>query len=218
MGYLDSTTVTVDAILTKQGRKLLAEGKALNIDYFELTDTGIDYRLWNPGHPSGSAFYGEAIENLPQIEALPNAAYFMRNKLVTLNKDTTALPVITAVQDYNFGAVISPWGYIPNLMNHAEPEGFHLIVPDTNVVTITNATPVDLAGNALTYLAEQDIPNAAMYKGFEFILTPKTVTSDRTLTLTFVSITTGAYKTATITVEKNNQTTQATQNPQGGAY
>ena len=33
MGYLDSTTVTVDAILTKQGRKLLAQGNALNIDY-----------------------------------------------------------------------------------------------------------------------------------------------------------------------------------------
>ncbi len=217
MGYLDSTTVTVDAILTKQGRKLLAEGKALNIDYFELTDTGIDYRLWNPGHPSGSAFYGEAIENLPQIEALPNAAYFMRNKLVTLNKDTTALPVITAVQDYNFGAVISPWGYIPNLMNHAEPEGFHLIIPDTNIVTVTNASPVDLAGNALTFIAEQDIPNAAMFKGNEFILTPKTVTSNKTLPITFVSITTGAYKTATITVEKNDQTVPATQNPQGGA-
>ena len=75
----------------------------------------------------------------------------MRNKLVTLNKDTTALPVVGALADYNFGNVIAPYGYIPNLMNHAEPEGYHMIVPDTTVVSVTNATAVDLAGNALTY-------------------------------------------------------------------
>ena len=81
MGYLDNSTVVVDAILTKEGRKLLATGNALNIRYFTLSDTGIDYTLWNPDHPSGSAYYGEAIENLPNLEALPNGAYFMRNKL-----------------------------------------------------------------------------------------------------------------------------------------
>ena len=86
MGYLDNSTIVVDAILTKQGRKLISQGSPLNISYFTLTDTGVDYTLWNPDHPSGSAYYGEAIENLPQLEALPNAAYFMRNKLMTLNK------------------------------------------------------------------------------------------------------------------------------------
>ena len=217
MGYLDNSTIVVDAVLTKQGRKLLAAGQGLNVRYFTLTDTGIDYTLWNPDHPSGSAYYGEAIENLPNLEALPNAAYFMRNKLVTLNKDTTALPVLTSLQDYNFGNVIAPWGFIPNLMNHPESQGFHMIVPDTNIVSVTNATPVDLAGNALTYLSEQEIPNAAMYAGNEFIVTPKTVTSNKQLPVTFVSITTGAYKTVTLTVEKNDQTVPATNNPQGGA-
>ena len=79
MGYLDNSTIVVDAVLTKQGRKLLALGQGLNISYFTLTDTGVDYSLWNPDHPSGSAYYGEAIENLPNLEALPNSAYFMRN-------------------------------------------------------------------------------------------------------------------------------------------
>ena len=66
MGYLDNSTIVVDAILTKQGRKLISQGNPLNISYFTLTDTGVDYTLWNTEHPSGSAYYGEAIENLPQ--------------------------------------------------------------------------------------------------------------------------------------------------------
>ena len=37
MGYLDNSTVVVDAILTKEGRKLLATGNALNIRYFTLS-------------------------------------------------------------------------------------------------------------------------------------------------------------------------------------
>ena len=95
MGYLDNSTIVVDAVLTKQGRKLLALGQGLNISYFTLTDTGVDYSLWNPDHPSGSAYYGEAIENLPNLEALPNAAYFMRNNLITLSRDTVSLPYAT---------------------------------------------------------------------------------------------------------------------------
>ena len=40
-------------------------------------------------------FYGEAIEALPQVEALPQGEYFMRNKLVTLRRDVTAMPVLS---------------------------------------------------------------------------------------------------------------------------
>jgi len=45
MGYLDGSTITVDAVLTKQGRKLLAQGQSLGIQGFCLSDTGIDYNL-----------------------------------------------------------------------------------------------------------------------------------------------------------------------------
>ena len=57
MGYLNNTIVTVDAILTKKGRELLAQGAgAFNITKFALSDDEIDYTLYNPSHPSGSAF------------------------------------------------------------------------------------------------------------------------------------------------------------------
>ena len=92
MGYLDNSTIVVDAVLTKEGRRLLSEGQGLDIRYFTLSDSGIDYTLWNPDHPSGSAYYGEAIENLPSLEALPRGQFYMRNKLITLGKGVTSIP------------------------------------------------------------------------------------------------------------------------------
>jgi len=81
--------------LTKEGRKRLSEGNGLNIGFFSLSDMGVDYRLWNPDHPSGSAFYGEAIENLPSLEAIPRGEFYARNKLITLAQDVTGLPFFT---------------------------------------------------------------------------------------------------------------------------
>ena len=88
MGYLDSDTVTVDAILTKYGRKVLSMGTGLDIQYFALSDDGIDYNLWNTSHPSGSDYYGEAITSLPQIEAVPDDTVMMNYKLMTHNRGT----------------------------------------------------------------------------------------------------------------------------------
>jgi len=73
MGVLDNTTVTVDAILTKKGRELLAKGDGqFNITKFSLGDDEIDYNLYDVTHPNGSNFYGEAIENMNLLEAIPN--------------------------------------------------------------------------------------------------------------------------------------------------
>ena len=82
MGYLDNSSITVDAVLTKKGREILKNGGDLNITSFTLSDTGVDYSLWNADHPSGSAFYGEAIENLPMLEANVHAEYNLRNRLI----------------------------------------------------------------------------------------------------------------------------------------
>ena len=62
MGYLNNTVITVDAILTKKGREALARNDgSFRITQFALSDDEIDYTLYNPTHPSGSAYYGEAI-------------------------------------------------------------------------------------------------------------------------------------------------------------
>jgi hypothetical protein len=96
MAILNNTTVTVDAILTKKGRELLARNDgSFQITQFSLADDEIDYTLYNPSHPSGSAFYGEAIEAMPMLEAFPDESQIMRYKLVTLPRGTSKLPVIS---------------------------------------------------------------------------------------------------------------------------
>ena len=95
MGYLNNSTVTVDAILTKKGRELLARNNgSFQITQFSLSDDEIDYTLYNPNHPSGSAFYGEAIEAMPVLEAFPDETQIMKYKLVTLPRGTAKLPII----------------------------------------------------------------------------------------------------------------------------
>ena len=95
MAILNPTFVTVDAILTTKGRQLLARNDgSFQITQFSLGDDEIDYTLYNPYHPSGSAYYGEAIEAMPVIEAFPNDSQIMRYKLVTLPRGTSRLPVV----------------------------------------------------------------------------------------------------------------------------
>jgi hypothetical protein len=95
MGYLDNSIVTVDAILTKKGRELLARGDgSFKITQFALSDDEIDYTLYNPTHPLGSAYYGQAIENLPLLEAFPDETQIMKYKLTTLPRGTAKLPVL----------------------------------------------------------------------------------------------------------------------------
>ena len=96
MAYLSNTSVVVDAILTDVGRQLLAQNDgSFQITQFSLSDDEVDYTLYNPNQPSGSAFYGEAIENMPIIQAFPQANEIMKYKLVTLPRGTAKLPVIS---------------------------------------------------------------------------------------------------------------------------
>jgi len=107
MGYLNNTVVTVDAILTKKGRELLARGDgSFRITQFSLADDEIDYTLYNPSHPSGSAYYGQAIENMPLLEAFPQETQIMKYKLTTLPRGTAKLPIL----DLGYASIVIKQG------------------------------------------------------------------------------------------------------------
>jgi len=105
MGYLNNSIVTVDAILTTKGRQLLAQGN-FNITQFALADDEIDYTLYNPTHPSGSAYYGQAIENMPLLEAFPQETQMMKYKLVTLPRGTAKMPIL----DLGYSSIVIKQG------------------------------------------------------------------------------------------------------------
>ena len=102
MGYLDNSTITVDAILTKRGRELLAQGRGttggFNITRFALADDEVDYDLWNPAHPLGSDYYGAVIENMPITEAVPDETQSMKYKLITLPIGIRRIPYLQATK------------------------------------------------------------------------------------------------------------------------
>lgn len=150
MGYLNNQVVTVDAILTTKGRELLAKGDgSFSITQFALGDDEIDYTLYNPNHPSGSAFYGQAIENLPLIEAIPNEMQSMKYKLVTLPRGTAKMPVL----DLGYTAITLRQGaslaITPQTLNYLgdnqlfEASGYTATIGDIRTMAEFTATGID---------------------------------------------------------------------------
>tara|TARA_Y100001938_G_scaffold142664_1_gene214287 strand:+ start:3538 stop:4227 length:690 start_codon:yes stop_codon:yes gene_type:complete len=206
MGYLDNSSITVDAVLTKKGREILKDGGNLNITSFTLSDTGVDYTLWNPNHPSGSAFYGEAIENLPMLEASVHAEYNLRNRLITLNQNTVALPslILSNLDNVNgrtktfnegdeangdIGIKLAGYTSTQNL-------GFYAVIQTPGIVTTTAQLSNTLSGTSHQFLSEQDIPFAQEYRFSGDTFTIRPVQQDeknQTTNIYFVDIETGAY-------------------------
>ena len=96
MGFLDNTTITVDAILTRKGREKLASFGSFDIVYYAFADDEIDYNLYDVTHPQGSTYYGAVLENMPLLESFVDETQVMRYKLFTNeNKDLNTLSYVT---------------------------------------------------------------------------------------------------------------------------
>lgn len=142
MGILNSTYVTVDAILTKKGREMLAKGN-FNITQFALSDDEIDYTLYNPNHPSGSAFYGESIELTPVIEAFPDDSQLMRYKLFTASRSTTTkLPVISNINSTYTFKLSESKTIQPSTLNFTSniESGYVITIGDSRLFSVVSDT------------------------------------------------------------------------------
>ena len=94
MAFLDNSgDIILDAVLTDVGRKRMAEGN-FNIVKFALGDDEIDYSLYNPNHPSGSAYYDLEILQTPIFEAFTSQnASINYGLLSNTNTELLYLPV-----------------------------------------------------------------------------------------------------------------------------
>ena len=199
MGFLDNTSITVDAILTKKGRELLAAGDdSFKITQFALADDEIDYNLWDTAHPNGSNYYGAVIENMPILEAFTDQNQVMKYKLVTLEKTTTAMPTINlgigdTDMNFNTDTVVTAGGSIDT--------SFTFELNDTDVAYLVPR----VNGNAvLTSGAreKQDSQTSAVVRGFEVALRPKKLTTSKSARLTVTGEQTGAINAITVTTLK----------------
>jgi hypothetical protein len=161
MGYLNNSVVTVDAILTDVGRELLAKNDgSFRITQFALSDDEIDYTLYNPTNPSGSAFYGQAIENMPLLEAFPLVTQEMKYMLTTLPRGTSKMPVL----DLGYAAITLKQGaslaITPQTLNYLggnttyEASGYTATISDVRTLSAFNGvginTPDAIALNSTT--------------------------------------------------------------------
>ena len=149
MGYLNNQVVTVDAILTKKGRELLAQNDgSFRITQFSLADDEIDYTLYNPTNPKGTAFYGQAIDNMPLLEAFPDENQIMKYQLSTLPRGTAVLPVL----DLGFSAITLKQGaslaITPQTLNYLgndtafETSGYTATISDVRTMSTFNGTGI----------------------------------------------------------------------------
>jgi len=222
MGYLDNSSVIVDAILTKKGRELLSrQDGSFEITQFALADDEIDYTLYNENHPNGSAYYGEAIENLPLIEAIPNENNTMISKLVTLPRGTTKIPVLS-LQSTNINVGRSAnFTITPTTLNFdttTESE-YSFTIADRRLIQAGNTT-----GGIGGTTTQQNVPFTGTALSQTFVgqsftgtaLAGTTLFGSNTALATsiiIVGLDTGARATVTLTVRKNSSagTTAAAQ-------
>tara|TARA_R100000081_G_C4787833_1_gene155730 strand:- start:327 stop:929 length:603 start_codon:yes stop_codon:yes gene_type:complete len=198
MGFLNNTTVTVDAILTKKGRELLAQGTdSFNITKFALADDEVDYNLWDVTHPNGSDYYGNVIENMPLLEASPDETQVMKFKLLSLPKlATNALPNLILTPESNI--VFSNANHQPYPVS-AETDN---VTDNSYVATISDRTVAVFSGASAN---QNDGSQTRTFQSSETILinAQPVTTAGQTANITITGADTGFSKTLSIT---NNYT------------
>jgi hypothetical protein len=218
MGYLNNQVITVDAILTNKGRELLARNDgSFRITQFALADDEIDYTLYNPFHPSGSSFYGEAIEGMPLLEAFPIETQIMKYKLATLPRGTAKLPVL----DLGYSAITLKQGaslaITPQTLNYLgnnqsfETSGYSCTISDVRLMSTFNGIGINSTNTtAPTSTATLGINVSQTVIGTQINLRATTVNtlfgsnSQLAATLTFVGLDSGARLTIPVTIVKTN--------------
>ena len=202
MAYLDNTTITVDAILTKKGREKLAAGQPLNITQFALGDDEIDYNLYSTAHPKGSAFYDSAILATPILEASPDETQALKYKLVTLPKGTTKLPVVSInVSAINAKTNGGTFPINPSTSPAGNRNGgYTAVLGNKNAGTIVGEGLANITTTSTTF-TNSVTATAEVVKGMTFSFIPNSsLTSTLTTTLTIFGNETGGSITIPVTV------------------
>lgn len=218
MAILNNNLITIDAVYTAKGRELLARNDgSFKITQFALADDEIDYTLYNPQHPSGSAFYGQAIESMPLMEAFPDDTQVMIYKLVTLPRGTSKLPVVNlgySSISLKQGATINITPQTLNYLgtsNTFEPSGYSMTVSDIRFLSNFTSTGISNTSDNTGVVQTMGSQVSKTLIGTSFTLTATTLgvlfsgnLNQITTTITVLGRDSGARITIPLTIIKTN--------------
>ena len=205
MAYINNETITVDAVLTKKGRELLAAKGGLNINSYALSDDEIDYRLYQPNHPQGSAYFDLAIRNTPVFEAFTDETQALKYKLVTLPAGVESIPIISLGQssidvdkDYKGEVVVVP----STNPVYNTTLGYTAVLANKNIGTILGEQLQGVATATIpTFIGDVSSTTAQVALGMRFRFVPNAaLTTTTTTNLTVVGNESGGSVTIPVTV------------------
>ena len=222
MGYLNNSVITVDAILTKKGREAIAKNdSSFQITQFAFADDEIDYTLYNPTHPSGSAYYGQALDSMPLLEAFPDEQQIMKYKLTTLPRGTAKLPVL----DLGYAAITLKQGaqlsITPQTLNYLgntqafETGGYSATIGDVRLLSNYQGLGIQSEAALQSNVTSTSTIGTNVSKtviGTQFNLTATTVNtlfgtqSQLRTTITVIGLDSGARLSIPVTITQNQLT------------
>jgi len=203
MAYLDNSTITVDAILTKKGREKLAAGQGLNITKFALGDDEVDYTLYEPAHPKGSAYYDSAIRAIPITEASPDETQVLKYKLVTLPKGTKKIPKVEfGIPSVTVNQTSGQVSLTPTTSPSGNSQsGYTIVLSNKNAGSVIGQGASAGSGTIPTFLGDEITTTAAVETGLTFTFIPNpNVTQTIKTTITVYGNETGGSQTIPVTV------------------
>ncbi|OUX46600.1 MAG: hypothetical protein CBE35_00865 [Candidatus Pelagibacter sp. TMED275] len=186
MGFLDNSSITVDAILTKRGREILSEGGDLAIVKFALSDEEVDYGLYDVTHPNGTDSYGAVIENMSLLEATPARTNF-RSFLV--NQSLGGAQVTLDSLNYTSVDTNANIALNPSTIGGAA-ENYTFTIENTNIVKFSGSPSSTTTTASSTNLVAQSISTAG------------------TTTVTIIGTTSGIVNVVTISVKADPTSNQ----------
>jgi hypothetical protein len=135
MGFLDNSSITVDAILTTRGREILSRGGNFDVTKFALSDEEIDYTMYDSTHPDGTNSFGVMIDNTSMLEAVPNKANFSS---FLVNSSLEGSRILVGMEDYPRASSTVVHGTIPITIGtpDEEAEDYTFSVENTSIAKL----------------------------------------------------------------------------------
>ena len=192
MGFLDNSSITVDAILTKRGRQILSQGGDFTVTKFALSDEEVDYTLYDVTHPNGTDSYGTVIENMSLLEATSNRTNF-RSFLV--NQSLAGASVTLDTLNYSQVSKLTTIALSPTTIG-APDENYTFTIENTNVVNFSNnPTSKTTTAKSVQLIAQSINPGA-------------------TTTITVTGLNSGVTNIVTVSVKADAASSQDPLGPQ----